>query len=328
VSEDRVDNRQPWPLANPPTQKVLADMKPALTVSLALAAAFLTPLSARAGEKAAALTGGNYAVKEVRAVAYHEGDGADTERHKLDLYLPRGRKDFPVLFFVHGGAWRSGSKELYGPLGRLFARNGVGTVIINYRLSPKVKHPAHIEDVARAFAWTHRNIGKYGGRADRIFVCGHSAGGHLVALLCTDESHLKAHKLSVKDVRAMIPLSGVYTILPLGQLEQAFGKDAAVCRAASPLTHVKGDHPPALIVYADKDYLFLDRMAEQFCAKLKKCKCEARSLKVEKRTHISIIVQLAVNEADPATQAVLQFIARHSDLRLTPRGEKKAGEKP
>jgi acetyl esterase/lipase len=306
-------------------------MKPALAVSLALAAALLAPFPAGAGEKPdgkprakpAVVTGGKHEVKEVRNVAYFEGEGADAVRHKLDLYLPKGAKDFPVLFFVHGGAWRSGSKELYGPLGRLFARNGVGTVIINYRLSPKVKHPAHIEDVARAFAWTHRNIGKHGGRADRIFVCGHSAGGHLVALLSTDESHFKAHNLSVKDVRAMIPLSGVYTILPIG-LDKAFGTDAAVRRAASPLTHVKGEHPPALIIYADKDYPFLDRMAEQFCGKLKNCKCEARSLKVEGRTHISIIVQLATNEADPTTQAMLRFIARHSDLRLMPREARKA----
>src|SRR5262245_28514392 len=134
-----------------------------LALPLALAAGFLTPFSARA-TGTAVLTGGNHEVREVRNLAYYEGDGADPVRHKLDLYVPKGGKDFPVLFFVHGGAWRSGNKNLYAPLGRMFARNGVGTVIINYRLSPQVKHPAHIQDVARAFGWTHRNIGKYGGR--------------------------------------------------------------------------------------------------------------------------------------------------------------------
>src|SRR5262249_4788227 len=113
----------------PPSQKVSADMQAALA-PLAVAAVLVTSSPARPGAKGP-LTGGNHAVTEVRNVAYYDGDGADRVRHKLDLYLPKGRKDFPVLFFVHGGAWRSGSKDLYGPLGRLFARNGVGTVIIN-----------------------------------------------------------------------------------------------------------------------------------------------------------------------------------------------------
>jgi acetyl esterase/lipase len=293
-------------------------MNLALTLPLTLAAGIFSPHMARLSSGAAVLTGGPYEVKEVRDLAYYEGDGQDHDRHKLDVYLPGGARDFPVVFFVHGGSWRSGHKKLYAPLGRMFARNGIGTVIINYRLSPKVKHPAHIEDVARAFCWTHRNIGKYGGRADQIFVCGHSAGGHLVALLATDPSHLRAHKLKVQDIKGMIPLSGVYTILPMRPFESAFGKDAEVCRLASPLEHVKGNHPPALIIYADKDFPFLDTMAEQMCRKLKGCSCDASSLKVSKRDHYTIIIQ-TVNEADPATQAMFRFIARHSGLKLTAR---------
>ncbi len=292
-------------------------MRVLLTLPLVLASVLVTPHRIRADEPAT-VRGGSYEVRVVRDVAYYEGEGADPVRHKLDLYLPRGATDFPVLFFVHGGAWRSGKKDLYGPLGRVFARNGVGVAVINYRLSPKVKHPAHIEDVARAFGWVHRNIARHGGRPDRIFACGHSAGGHLVALLATDPRHLRAEKLAVKDIRGVIPMSGVYTILPGRIFEPAFGKDAEVCRLASPLEHVKGDHPPALIVYADKDYLLLDAMAEQFCRKLKGCACEARTLKVENRDHISIIVRTC-DENDLTMQAILRFIARHSELKLTPR---------
>src|SRR5207237_10002694 len=156
--------------------------------------------------------------------------------HKLDLYLPKDHKDFPVLLFVHGGAWTSGNKNLYGPLGQRFASNGIGTVIINYRLSPAVQHPAHAQDVAKAFAWTHKNIGKHGGRADRIFLSGHSAGGHLVALLATDETYLKAHKLAISDIKGVLPLSGVYTILPSKLSERAFSKDLEACKDASPMT--------------------------------------------------------------------------------------------
>src|SRR5206468_3096567 len=114
-------------------------------------------------------------------------------KHRLDLYLPEGKSDAPVLFFVHGGGWTVGDKNLFGiaaRLGKTLARRGIGLVSINYRLSPKVKHPEHIRDVARAFAWTHQNIGTYGGCKEEIFLCGHSAGGHLVALLSTDTQYL------------------------------------------------------------------------------------------------------------------------------------------
>src|SRR5438067_2294542 len=128
--------------------------------------------------KAAVKCGGPFDVEVDKDIAYHEGDDP---KQKLDLYLPKGQKDFPVLFFVHGGSWRSGDRGLYGKVASIFARNGVGMVVPSYRLSPKVKHPAHVEDVARAFAWTCKNIGSHGGRADQIFLCGHSAGGHLVS---------------------------------------------------------------------------------------------------------------------------------------------------
>ena len=152
--------------------------------------------------------GGTFDVEALLNITYHDGEYADRHKHKLDLFLPKGAKDFPVLFFIHGGAWTSGDRKLYGALGHVFARNGIATVVISYRLSPAVQHPAHIEDVARAFAWTHKHIAEYGGRADRIFVTGQSAGGHLAALLATHEQYLQAHHLSLKNICGAIPISG------------------------------------------------------------------------------------------------------------------------
>jgi acetyl esterase/lipase len=266
--------------------------------------------------------GGNFEVEAVKDIAYHEGPEADPDKHKLDLYLPRGQRDFPVLFFVHGGSWRSGDRKLYAPLGNVFARNGVGTVIISYRLSPQVVHPGHIRDVAKAFAWTCGNIGKHGGKADQLFVCGHSAGGHLAALLATDESYLKAEKRSLSSIRGTIPISGVYSISANRFFEHAFGKDAEAARGASPQVHVKEKLCPFCIIYAEKEYPFLDTMAEQFSKALLKCKCETSLLRVPDRHHESIIVKAAGDEADPTTQTILEFIARHSDLKLKPRQEK------
>src|SRR5437667_2462874 len=109
-----------------------------------------------------------FEVRVVRDVTYRDlcpAEDAHRNKNKLDLYVPKGKKDFPVLFFVHGGAWTHGDKNLPFGLYRRFARfwagHGVGTVVTNYRLSPAVTHPEHIKDVARAFAWTHQNIRKY-----------------------------------------------------------------------------------------------------------------------------------------------------------------------
>lgn len=244
-------------------------------------------------------------------IAYRTDKDADPVRHKLDLYLPKGAKDFPVLIFVHGGAWSSGSKTLYMPMGMTFARAGIGTVVVNYRLSPKVKHPAHIEDVAKAFAWTCENIGKYGGRTNRIFVSGHSAGGHLVSLLALDESYLKAVGRSVKDIHGVLAISGVYSILSEVPLfHMAFGKDKTACDNASPMAHVAGKHPPFLIVYAEQELPGLIDMAKDMHAALKKAASDTTLQEIKDRNHISIIVG-AIGANDALTVAMREFVMAH-----------------
>ena len=107
-----------------------------------LACAVLFPPTLCADEpKPAPKSEGFYEVEVLKDRAYRDDKEADPVKHKLDLYLPKGVKDYPVLMFVHGGSWRSGRKELYGAVGALFARNGIGTAVINYRLSSG-EHPA------------------------------------------------------------------------------------------------------------------------------------------------------------------------------------------
>lgn len=264
------------------------------------------------------LFGGDYPVQRFLNIPYFEDPGADSRKHKLDLFTPRGVTDFPVLFFVHGGAWTSGDRKLYGLLGRVFARNGIGTVITSYRLSPGVKHPGHIEDVARAFAWTHKHIAEYGGRPDQIFVSGQSAGGHLAALLCTDEKYLKAHGLSLKNIRGAIPISGIYTFRP-GELPFIIGRDQEAADSASPTNHVSGDEPPFLILYAASDLPRCDAMSNELRDELKKNGVDADCLEIPHRNHLTIIFQPMLGDRDTTVQTMLRFIARHSDLKLKPR---------
>jgi acetyl esterase/lipase len=252
-------------------------------------------------------------VGAVRDLAYYEGEGAHKVKHRLDLYLPRGRSAFPTVLFVHGGAWVVGDKKdfgVYEGLGRMFARHGIGAAVANYRLSPTVRHPEHIKDVARAFAWVHRNIPQYGGRTDGLFVCGHSAGGHLVALLSTDETYLKAEGLSLRDVRGAMPVSGVYAI-PDNLFTEVFGTDAALRRAAGPVNQVREGCPPFLAVYAEKDFPYYGLMAEAFCQALRAKKVPAQTLAIKDRDHIDIITKAALDD-DPCAKALRDFVARHA----------------
>jgi acetyl esterase/lipase len=241
-------------------------------------------------------------------IAYRTDAEADKTRHKLDVYVPKGKKDFPVLFFVHGGAWQLGSKETFADPAKQFAEHGIGVVCPNYRLSPKVQHPAHVEDVAKAFAWAVDGVGKYGGDATKIVIGGHSAGGHLAALLATNEAYLKAEKKKLTDVRGVVGVSGVYLIdHRVELLHKAFTDDEKACKAASPLEHVAADRPPMLLAYAEKDYLGLPAGAEAFAKALAKAKNEATAKEFKGRDHISIMTDMKKAD-DPLFVAAKEFV--------------------
>ncbi|HZU34741.1 MAG TPA: alpha/beta hydrolase [Gemmataceae bacterium] len=257
-----------------------------------------------------------YEVQIIKDVPYYTGPGMNKTRHKLDLYLPKGARDFPVLFFVHGGAWMMGDKDLFGlhhPIGIFFARHGIGVVMTNYRLSPQVHFPVHEEDVARAFAWTVQNIGKYHGRADQIFALGHSAGGQIVALLGTDESYLKARGLSFRNLKGVICCSGVYEIPADNSFfDKSFTTDPKLRRRASPLDCIKEGDPPFLLFCADHDLPFCGKpYAEKFCEALQAKHIPAELHEIAHRTHNSCFLS-AHYENDPVARTILEFVRVHT----------------
>lgn len=271
-----------------------------------LSFAFFGANSLRADEPAPAKPAD---VRTVRDVKYRDDPDADPVRHKLDLYLPAQAKSFPVVLFVHGGAWMIGDKNhlgIYEKLGTSLARRGIGCVSTNYRLSPKVKHPEHVKDVARAFAWTHRNVAKFGGDPGRLFVCGHSAGGHLAALLASDDTYMKAQNLSLAAIRGAIPISGTLA-LPDDFLPGVFGRDPQVRQQASPLTHVRAGLPPFLVLYAEDDLALCSKTSAQFAEALKAKNGRVEKQEVPKRNHMSIVTK-AGNDGDPVLTAILRFV--------------------
>lgn len=109
----------------------------------------------------------------------------------LNVFSSRYEQDSlqPVLIFVYGGNWNSGRKEIYNIAARNFARHGATVVVPDYTKSPDATALEMTAQIAQAINWTEENIANYGGDPNRIFITGHSAGGHLAALATMDASY-------------------------------------------------------------------------------------------------------------------------------------------
>jgi len=191
------------------------------------------------------------------------------ERQKLDLYLPeKADGPLPLVVWVHGGAWRVGSKN-YCP-GVFLATKGFAVASIGYRLSQHAPFPAQIEDCKAAIRWLRASAKKYHLDPDHVGAWGASAGGHLVALLGTtgnmkelegkDGNLDQSSKVQCvldwfgpTDFRKISKNSGD----PKSPVFQLLGgppaKEKEKAALASPLAHVHKDCPPFLIMHGDND---------------------------------------------------------------------------
>ena len=247
-------------------------------------------------------------VEVTKGILYTAGKPEDESKHKLDVYAPKGKKSGPVFLFFHGGAWRSGDRALYPALGYRFAKEGVVTVVPSYRLAPRNKHPAQLEDAAAALEWVMHQISDYGGDTNRIYVGGHSAGGHMAALLALDKTYLKARSLSPRCIRGVISMSGVFDLTSIGDSQSSvFGKDAAVRRDASPLYHIKGAMAPFLVTCCQWDYVPLGAQARTFCNALREAGAAAELFYTPQESHISEMISLT-HDDDSTAKALLQFM--------------------
>ncbi len=256
-------------------------------------------------------------VRVVSDIAYYTGDDADPLRHRLDLYIPQDLPGFPLLIYAHGGAWVGGSKDSYANIGQAFAQAGIGVAVINYRLSPGATHPAHIEDMARAFAWAGASIADYGGDPARIFASGHSAGGQLASLLVLDPQWLAAHDLTPQAVAGVIAFSGVYSIDDwiMQWARGAFPDDPALRETASPLwwaqNFAAGDQtpmPPFLLLAGEDDYPELLLEQEAMHATLLEAGFDAQAAVIAGRSHFGLVTAIGSPD-DPTTAQVLAWVS-------------------
>jgi acetyl esterase/lipase len=255
-------------------------------------------------------------VEVISDIPYTEGDDADSIRHTLDLYLPTGVDNPPLVVYVHGGAWVGGSKDRYGNIGNALGQAGYATAIINYRLSPRVMHPAHVQDLAAAVDWLLDNAADYCADASRLILTGHSAGGHMISLLVLDESYLDDVGREVSDIRGVLAFSGVFVIDDwiARYATGAFPEAQSLRDAASPYTLAQNltadaaaDLPPFMLLVSEYDYPELIVETGDMFAALDDAGVRAGMAVIPDREHFTLVMQIG-SDGDETTEWVIAWL--------------------
>ena len=244
--------------------------------------------------------------------------GTDDPKQRLDLFLPRDApRPFPVVVFVHGGYWSPLDRRwlepllgTFGNVGGAFARHGIGAAVIGYRQYPQVKKgDDSLDDIARAVGFVESMASEWGGDPARVFVMGHSAGGHLVALLGMDERILRRNAVT-RDPAGYVSVDGVFdleTSLPYFKTDQQevmrtlFGPDLA---ASSPITY--GVTHPMLFVDSTSDEAVC---RDQFGRMRSKLGSAAEFVELPGLGHNEMIVRMGTDD-ERLLAVVTAFITR------------------
>lgn len=241
-----------------------------------------------------------------RDIVYKRSDGQNL---LLDIYTPKTvAHPLPVVLWIHGGGWSRGRKEQRPPVNLM--AHGYAVVSLEYRLSGEAPFPAQIEDCKAAVRWLRANAETYHFDPDHIGAWGHSAGGHLAALLGTSggvsELEGGGENLNLSSrIQAVCDLSGPTDILRFYEgvsnaaegsgrrarsfIEQFLGGTAedkrAKAVAASPITYISKGDPPFLIIHGENDMSIPVSQSEEFVAKLKAAGIDATLEVAEGRGH-------------------------------------------
>jgi acetyl esterase/lipase len=215
-------------------------------------------------------------------------------RHRLDVYRPKAvRASAPVVVFLHGGRWNSGSRGDYRLLGDALTRRGWVAVVPDYRLAPAVRFPAWVEDGARAVRWARDNAARFGGDSTRIFVVGHSAGGHSAALLALDEHFLRDAGVPAGAVRGFVSLAGPVDTTWTDPDVQALMGPREGWPATYPATHIDGTEPPLLLLHGGGDRTVAVENSVRLAARIRNRGGCARSIVYPGVGHVKIVVALS-----------------------------------
>jgi acetyl esterase/lipase len=255
-------------------------------------------------------------------------ESVESKLLSLDIYREPGSGNQPVVIYVHGGGWLRGDKSEVGAKPGWAKQNGFLLVSVNYQLSPAVRFPSHPEDVAAAIAWIHRNAMRYGGDPRRIYLVGHSAGCHLVALVATEPRYLRAHGMSLADITGVVALDSMMYDIPYfaasagssfaevhRRINTIIGEDRRSWEMASPFSHVKSkiSIPPFAIPYSSgldgSEVPIRKATAERFAAKLLEAGVPVLVIPSPEKTHAQINREFGA-PSDRVAPAAMTFLTQ------------------
>lgn len=247
------------------------------------------------------------------------GQTTDKENLKANIFVPHNSegKKLPVLIFVHGGNWNSGSKDQYGFFGRNFAKKNVITVIPGYTLSPEANVEQMTDEIATAIKWVQKNISTYHGDANQLFVTGHSAGGQLVAsAVLNPKFEIAENSVSgiILNDAAGIDMKDYLEKYPPTTEDDylsTWSSNPANWREASPIYFLNEKSPPFLIYVGTKTYPSITTANEHFLKELNKYQPEVKPIMIEK-SHIPMVLQYFFSGSNRFTE-IADFIHKNKN---------------
>jgi len=230
---------------------------------------------------------------------------------KLDVYLPKNpSKPFPLLVWFHGGALTGGAKtsSVSVKVAQSMAARGVGVVLVEYRLHPKVRFPVYIQDAAQGVRWAVENA-KTLGAQPKVYVGGHSAGGYIAAILCMDSHFLKDAGVQPDQIGGFISMSGQLMTHYTVAKERGFSEKVITADDAAPIHYIRKDNPPLLLLIGDDDWPARLEENQFFYAASKRVAGgnQVSLFLIKDRTHGSILSHSA-EDSDPAAVQILNFV--------------------
>jgi arylformamidase len=228
--------------------------------------------------------------ESVRAALDHRLDvpfGPTLAEH-VDIY-PAGQ-NAPVLVYVHGGFWCLRTSKEFGFVARGPASRGVAAVVTNYDLCPRVTIDEIVRQTRAAVAWVYENAASFGGDPGRIHVAGHSAGGHLVAMLLATDWEGE-YGLPGDIVKSATAISGLYDLGPFPytflQPQLQLGYDQILKN--SPILHIPDSAPPLLVAYGENETEEFRRQSEEFLSAWKAKGLEGGISLLQDKNHYEVV---------------------------------------